>query len=204
MGVYKFSSAGSLKNARANYKSMLADNESFRITDYDLIATAITSTATQLVISNIPQNYKHLQLRIITRADSAVTTSVLGFQINSDAGANYGYGSHAIKGNGTSVTSYNGGGTGYPTVRCFDIPGASSSSDVWGSGIIDILDYSSTTKNKTVKSFGGVALSGINSISLVSGVWFSTAAITRLQINTSSTPFLISPGTEARLYGIRG
>jgi hypothetical protein len=202
MGVYKLSNPGTLTAPRTMYKSMLAGNPGFRISDYDLISTITLSTATQAVFSSIPQTYRHLQLRIVARSSSAVLSASSGMQFNEDGGPNYGFGSHFLKGIGSSVTSGNGGGTGYPTVNCFDIPGTSENSNIWGSGVVDILDYTSTTKNKVAKSLTGYDANGSGASAIRSILRTdSTAAISTINLNDGGGGGFIV-GTRADLYGV--
>jgi hypothetical protein len=77
----------------------------------------------------------------------------------------------------------------------------STTENSFGAGVIDILDYSSTTKNKTVRAIYGVsdATPGVN---LTSGLYAQTTAISSLTVTTATGNFAV--GSRASLYGIRG
>ena len=68
--------------------------------------------------------------------------------------------------------------------------------------IIDIIDYASTTKNKTVRAFFGLDLNGSGSVTLGSGLWMNTNAITDININAAADP--MAAGSTFALYGIKG
>jgi hypothetical protein len=66
--------------------------------------------------------------------------------------------------------------------------------------IIDIIDYASTTKNKTTKSFCEAVKNTGPALEIYSGMWRSTSAVTSLTI-TSSAAF--TTGTSIALYGMK-
>jgi hypothetical protein len=70
--------------------------------------------------------------------------------------------------------------------------------------IIDISDYASTTKTKTVRVFmGSEQNTSPRRILLASGLWNSTSAITTIALSTqSATNF--TTNTLISLYGIKG
>ena len=73
-----------------------------------------------------------------------------------------------------------------------------------GVGVLDFIDYASTTKNKTIKIFTGYETNGTitDRVSLESASWMSTAAMTSFTINTNGNGFTTS--TTFSLYGIKG
>jgi hypothetical protein len=77
------------------------------------------------------------------------------------------------------------------------------SSNIMGTSIIDVHDYASTTKNKTVRTMTGFDSNGAGQITLVSSLWMSTAAITSMSIVSSVGSNFTTNSTFA-LYGIRG
>jgi hypothetical protein len=68
-------------------------------------------------------------------------------------------------------------------------------------GIIDIHDYASTTKNKTTRMFGGIDKNGSGEVSLFSGLWRNTSAITSINIYMSSGNW--TTDSTFSLYGIK-
>jgi hypothetical protein len=70
------------------------------------------------------------------------------------------------------------------------------------SGIVDILDYASSSKNKTVKALSGSIHALAAEIALGSGAFLSTSAITSITMLTNSGAF--SSASRYSLYGIKG
>jgi hypothetical protein len=164
---------------------------------YELISTAYgTGSVSTLTFSSIPQTYKHLQVRYTVRLSNATWDS---FSISLSQTR-----SHQIRGSFEGVLADE---PDYPAQFTRGAPNNSSISGAHKAGIIDILDYSVTTKNKTIRAFyGGHADSGNNgnnAVVLRSGFSIDTAAISTLSFsgwngsNFSST-------TRFSLYGIKG
>lgn len=173
---------------------------------YESIAsqTLASDTAT-ITFSSISGTYKHLQIRVL--AKNAFTTnrgvSLSRIRFNSDSGSNYSY--HRLIGDGTSVTA--SGGASQTYLYCFDTNGfGASDNSTFSTGIIDIIDYASTTKNKTLRCFSGVnqnsATTSEQSTGLDSGAWFSTSAITQIDITSGGGNW--KSGSTFALYGIKG
>lgn len=189
-------------------RSLLAGN-----TAYDPAATfliqRVTATGgeTSITFSSIPQTYKHLQIRGIARDTYTVSTTTLDLymQFNSDTtSANYAY--HTLYGNGSSAvaTGTTSAGGAY-CQRAIMATGSGPNTTTYGSAIIDIVDYASTSKYKTIRSFNGVDFNTSSTnyrTTLGSSLWLSTSAITRIDLKTSGTAF--AAGTTFALYGFTG
>lgn len=164
---------------------------------YESIATVSPSGAT-VSFTSIPATYKHLQIRYIAKDNSVGTTGSrsMDMQFNSDTAANYAY--HTLYGTGATATST---GTGsVSSISILGIPGNGVTANMFGAGIIDILDYANTSKNKTVKTFAGTDLNNTSgAVALDSGLWRSTAAVSSIQIITTFVA-----GSIFALYGIKG
>ena len=196
MSIKRFST-GSISSPTPK-NSKLWDQETFPGT-FESIATANGDNASYLSFSNIPQNYRHLQLRVTARDNvAALTQDPLYLKINNDTGNNYTY--HSLLGDGSSASATNTVGGGLIVVgKC---PGGSSTANMFGVAIIDILDYTNTNKYKTVRSISGNDQNGSGQVGLFSGVWLNTAAITRLDFGVAN--YYDSFYTQWALYGIRG
>jgi len=168
--------------------------------------TATSSTA--FTFSSIPQTFTHLQLRIQSRAAGTASTTLIGSQFNNDyTSGNYSYGSHYLNGNGASVTSstgqtYLGFGSGPNGASYGFIPGASITSGVFSSQIVDIFDYTNTNKFKAWRAIGGYDANGSGNAALFSGYWNQTSAITVINIGNYLDPYTFATGTRIDLYGI--
>ena len=171
---------------------------------YESIATGTgNGTSATIVFSSIPSTFTHLQIRGIGRNTSNNNTfDRMRITFNSDSGTNYSL--HEL---------YTVNGTAYATATAnasamygFNISyGGSSYANVFGAGVIDILDYANTGKYKTLRSLGGV---DVNSTSLdegsnfASGSWRSTSAISTITLNSAAGFW--ATGTHFALYGIKG
>lgn len=178
------------------YSSMLAGNEAYSPNAFVLLETTIlSSNASSISFSSIDQSYKHLQLRMTTRNDPY---SNLLLRLNSDSGGNYAY--HDLSGNGGSVSASAGTG-GQTSIVLTTTATTNQTSNVFSGVICDILDYTNTSKNTTVRTLGGVSDTSYNHIQLRSGVWLDTSAVTALSIGHNGN--LVS-GTRISLYGVKG
>lgn len=165
---------------------------------YELISTSLISTNTPSVtfnVSSLSSTYKHLQVRVVAR--SASGNANVHMRFNGDSGSNYTY--HQLYGIGS------GSAQSTADLAQNRIPAISPlppSTTEFAPGIADILDPFSTTKNKTVRSFQGVAnTGGIVGVSIHSHAWYSTAAVTSLLVFGD---YDFAPGSRISLYGIRG
>jgi hypothetical protein len=170
---------------------------------YESIASITASGGeTSLTLSSIPSTYKHLQIRMMFRTNTADTfDGNFGLQLNNDTGSNYT--THLLNGFGASASA--SGGTGFSSMGLFPrIPTTSQTSGVFNVGIIDIQDYQSTSKYKTVRAFGGTDLNGDSNygITLSSGLWLSTSAVNSVKLYLSGNQ--IGAGSTFALYGIKG
>ena len=195
MGVYSLTK--STINNWTKYSSMMAGSVYVPPPgDYELISTQLISTATATVtFSSIPSTYKHLQLRITHRQNSGTSINYLNMRFNGDTTANQA--THWLTGDQVSVLSSNRLSSNYVAV------GKSPyTANQYGTAIVDILDYTNTTKNKTVRSLSGSNDSANNpDVTLFSGLWPSTAAITSILFNPGNS---FAAGSRLSLYGLKG
>jgi hypothetical protein len=176
-----------------------------RVTNsYESIATTTvgaggTSTVT---FSSIPSTYKHLQIRAIARTSATGgTTQNFNMTINNDTSTAYSF--HQLLGDGTSASSYGENVNRSNCVQILHIPTNSSASNIFGAGIIDILDYTNTNKNRTVKSLRGQDQNNSDGgIALHSYLYTGTTAINRLDFFAGSGNLV--QYSQIALYGIKG
>jgi len=166
---------------------------------FPIASITITSNGTNPTFTSIPQNFKHLQLRCYLRAAGATSYQYVYFRLNGDTGNNYTY--HYLNGNGTSAVSSASTNQGYGLIGY--CASNNNTTNVFSTEIIDILDYTSTNKNKTLKALSGMDInaSGSNT-GLWSALWFPStiAAITQIDIGPDSYGCLA--GSRFDLYGI--
>ena len=125
----------------------------------------------------------------------------MGIQFNGDGnGSNYAR--HHLYGNGSAAVAAGSASS------LITLPGTNqiSTADYMSVMIIDIHDYASTTKNKTLRAFNGADANGTGTtnrvVALNSGLWMNTAAINQITLVAYGTGF-VAP-TQFALYGIRG
>lgn len=161
----------------------------------------LSSDTASITFSSIPSNYKHLQLRIMAK-DTVANSTVqsITMQFNSDTGSNYAY--HRLEGSG-SAASASGAATQTSVLISDCSIGNSSTSNIFGVSITDILDYTSTTKAKTVRALGGADKNAAGGyIALSSSLWTGTSAISTIKLTAGNTSFLT--GSTFALYGMVG
>lgn len=159
------------------------------------IATTVVGSGGVGVINfnDIPQTYKHLQIRCSMVSSTA--TSNQAVQFNSDTGANYAR--HALYGNGSTVTA--AASTGNTSIRISTFTGGSTSyPQIY---VVDVLDYTNTNKYTTIRSLAGTDQNGAGEATFLSGLWLNTDAISSITITGGGT---IAQYSRFSLYGIKG
>lgn len=181
------------------YRSMLAGNPAYIPSSYESIATATgTGSSGTITFSSIPSTFKHLQIRMLSRStDAGVGRTTIEVRFNSDSGSNYAW--HYLKGDGSAAEA---SGTASQTyILTGTTPDAGATANRMGVAIIDVLDYSSSTKNKTLRSITGEDQNGNGQVRINSGLWMSTNAITAIEVKTSTGSWTTS--STFALYGIK-
>jgi hypothetical protein len=179
----------------SKYDTVSADNYYMEPIATNLLA----STTASVTFSNIPQNYKHLQLRILGRTDRAVSLAGLAMRFNGDTSTSYS--DHNVNGDGATAASNGDVSATYLFLARY--PGASATASIFGTGVIDILDYTNVNKYKTSRSLAGVDLNGSGQVYLQSGLWMNTAPITSILIYADVSGSLVA-NSRFSLYGIKG
>ena len=168
---------------------------------FESIATVNgTGSSDTVTFSSIPGTYKHLQIRAYCGRVGVASLGSLRF--NNDSSAIYT--AHRLYADGFSVAA--SGLTGRTNTTYSIFAGGSAVPNALSGSIIDIIDYASTTKNKTVRSFSGLDTNnGLESGSLYlsSALYESTNAITSIQIISQSS-ISWSSSSVFSLYGIKG
>lgn len=162
------------------------------------IATSTGSSAADF--TNIPQTYTHLQVRITGRSLNAAGsfgTIYSGFNGELFGPANYA--NHVMYGDGSSNIVNSQASQGQINFGIGQFIWNSVTANVQASFVIDILEYTNTSKNKTVKYLMGWDSNGNGRAMFGSALWMSTSAINRIQF-TPDNGFTTS--TRIDLYGI--
>lgn len=143
---------------------------------------------------NIPQTFTHLQLRVFGYSTLSASVDNLALYFNNDTGNNYA--THSLYTNGSSALTYAG-----TSQARFYLPSLfpAATTSQFCSAIIDVLDYTNTSKYKTVRTLSGYDANGSGIVGLTSGLWMSTSAISRFSGGTSAN---LAQYSRIDLYGI--
>lgn len=162
---------------------------------FESIASASgTGSSGTISFTSIPSTYQHLQLRCFGNGDA---TGYGFIRFNNDSGTNYAR--HTLQGDGSTVAASGAASTN--NSRVFEV--ISSTFNGKTGAIIDIHDYASTAKNKTVRSFSGWDNNTTGYVYLNSVLWVNTAAVNRIDLVLEGT-VKFATNMTIDLYGIKG
>jgi hypothetical protein len=180
---------------------IIASSLSGKLTSFESIATVTVSTAVSSIsFTSIPATYKHLQIRYLSRSSRATTSDSVGMQLNTNTGSNYAR--HFLAGDGATASA--GASTSATQMTVAMSAAANNTSGVFGVGVIDILDYTSTDKNKTIRTLSGIDNNGDGTVQLGSGLFFATpAAVTSILFNVQSGSANFQQYSQFALYGVK-
>jgi hypothetical protein len=166
--------------------------------DYELIATANGNGSSGTInFSSIPADYKHLQIRWTARNTSNPSSGFQWIQVRFNDLSTSIYASHNLRGALTAVTS--SAFTSADSINLRDSMALSNeTTGVVYSGVLDILDYVSTTKNKTVRAIYGHH----SGVSLFSGFINNQAAVSKISLIAGLGAY--STISRFSLYGLKG
>ena len=171
--------------------------------DYELIESNIlTGTQASITFSSLgsySSTYKHLQIRLVGRSTTTFgnENDSAYVRINGDSGSNYSF--HQLFGNGSSVTS--SGAASQNLVAAFMIASNGAPANVYGGGVLDILDSYSTSRNKTLRCSTGLFANTQRFSMIRTGAWLNTASVTSITIGSIDGSFV--SGTRISLYGVK-
>ena len=169
---------------------------------YDALATTtLSATTASVTFASIPSGYKHLQIRAIAKNASTNTGyDYVHAVFNGDTSASYTL--INTYGNGSSVGVV-GGSNGLAFARC-GILAQNGTTSIFGVSVIDILDYGSATKHKTVRSLAGqdANTNDTNGVVYQYGAgWHNTSPITSIQLLPVGASFVAL--SSFALYGVK-
>ncbi len=180
---------------------------------FESIATVTGNTGQTITFNNIPQTFKHLQIRSISRV-SVGGYSFSGYSIrvgngSVDSGSNYS--NHRIYTSGNNTVLTDGAASGTVIDGPFWTANNATASNV-APGIMDILDYADTNKYKTFRHLTGFDNNGsgdsgwtgnaMGGIQYGSGSWRSTSAIDTISLLVFGSA--ANSVQHIALYGIKG
>ena len=164
---------------------------------YDSIATVTVGSggASTVTFSSIPATYTHLQIR--TMAQGGASAAAINVNFNADTTSTAYW--HLLYGNGAMAAAYTVS-TAYIQATALS---STANTNIFNAGVIDILDYANTNKNKTLRGLSGYDANGSGTVALYSGQWINTAAITSIVL-TANNGTNFSQYSHFALYGIKG
>lgn len=181
--------------------SFLDGNSYYVPPSFESIATVTASgSETSLTFSSIPNTYKALQIRGLFRQVGDEAGSQLYLQYN---GNTSGYARHMLYGSGTSAATSSGTSQSAIAIG-FQTADGALNSNIYSATIIDIQDYASTSKNKTVRAFYGTDSNGTGTyyVGMSSGFVSDLNAISTITL-TRNGANNFSAGSTFALYGIK-
>jgi hypothetical protein len=170
---------------------------------FESIATVNgTGSAGNLVFTSIPGTFKSLQIRLISKDITTTPTSRRSKFLFNGSTTNYAY--HYLRGNGTSPDANSG--TSYTEIYIADSSFGSDapSANMVGVSVIDIIDYASATKYKTVKYMSGIDRNlgtTDDRVAIGSALWMDTSPITSITMVPPVAGF--STLSQFALYGVK-
>lgn len=186
---------------------------------YESIATATISgsTTSTITFNSIPSTYTHLQIRGITQCTFSPGSTNTGgsayrVRFNNDATGPYSY--HQLQ-------AYNSGSGANTTSSASQTEIRQNSAWATVNGfttivipfVMDILDYTNTNKNKTIRTTEGFCANnsagtgnGNQYVLMRGGMWVNTSAISRIDLisDPGYADGYWSSKTHIALYGIKG
>jgi len=185
-------------------RSKVWDQSAVVITNsFESIATVAVggSGASEVSFTSIPSTFKHLQIRGIVRGNTASTLDNVKMTFNSDGSSSNYVTLHQIYGSGSSVAAQASTGNGW--IYQSYLAGNNAGANMFGVYVTDILDYTSTSKNKTTRTLAGTDQNGGGYITFSSGLWMnSSTAINRIDLVVEGSTF--RQYSHIALYGIKG
>ena len=173
---------------------------------YDALATVtLSATTASITFAGIPTSYKHLQIRGIARTNTGTSLQDVRIRFNSDSASNYS--SHKLYGDGTGAYAAGNASqtSGFSGLAVDGGVGASFIS----ASIIDILDYTSTTKVKTVRVLSGNDSNTSTSVGYLqygSSAWYKNTSSVYESINNIDlilTANSFAQYSSFALYGVK-
>ena len=160
-----------------------------------IATTTLNSTSSQVTFSSITNSFTDLVLIMSLQSSSGYDA----IRLNSDSGANYSR--TGLAGNGSTASSFRASGAGETRLPIFGAAELPTSGSSFFIAIVNFMNYSNTSVNKTILSRDAAAATGTDA---QVGWWRSTSAIDRIDIyphyNIGSGSF--NAGCTFTLYGI--
>tara|TARA_R110000823_G_scaffold314543_1_gene443933 strand:- start:189 stop:743 length:555 start_codon:yes stop_codon:yes gene_type:complete len=181
---------------------MLAGNDAyfpeFESDDF-LEEVVLTTSASSVTFSGLASyataGYKHLQIRMAAGCAAGFDSS--GYlELNGDSTASYSH--HRLQGSGSIVSAAGGSSDTYILIQA--MLSSNAYPNEFAAGVFDFLDFSSSSKNTTIRALHGHKGTGSQKVSLSSGAYLNTDAITSLTVGGAGGNSMRA-GSRFSLYG---
>ena len=159
---------------------------------YDALSTVTVgaTSVASITFAGIPTGYKHLQIRGFFRTSSAAENKIEMNGITTTTS----YYRHYLQGSGAGVGA--GANNSNSMAGYYE-----TNTNIFGTHIIDILDYADTTKIKVVRTLWGFDANGSGYVGLSSGANNSTSAINSISLVPTAGSY--TEYSQFSLYGVR-
>ena len=158
---------------------------------YDALASVtLSASASSISFAGIPSDYKHLQVRCMY--NTVTNPDNIGMTLNGSVTSSR---QHSLSGNGTAASASS------TTDNWFTHQAGASSTIMYGM-VIDLLDYSNTNKNKTLRVLGGGDFNGSGILFFSSVLYATTSAISSFTLQGNGGQ-LFTQYSSFALYGVR-
>ena len=169
--------------------------------EYLIASTVLTQNEPSITfdLTGLSGIYKNLQLVWIARTANTDTLDWGRIRFN---GSTSGYANHSLVAFGANTTaSSTTDTTDYLTIRSTAFTSANGTAGSYAAGVIDILDPFNSSKNTTIRYFGGIVNNPDTRVALNSGLWNNTTPLTSIQIWSNVFANFL-PGSRFSLYGV--
>ena len=203
MSIKRLSGAG-LTTPKSN---KLWDQTTFQSGMFALATVSLTTATSTVTFASIPSNYSHLQVRLLTKESGTGTggPNIVMKMGNGSLNSTYtDYRSHYLGCDGSTPNAGTVQSSGYFCLVGNTATNNASYTSMYGGMVLDILDYTSTTKHKVVRSIWGHDRNGSGETGMDSSMWFPTSIVAVDTISFSivgGTNFMAN--SHFALYGIK-
>jgi len=167
---------------------------------FESLFTAVGNGSTTQFDFTIPQTFKHLHARVFVRTSYASGPDTCYTFAYNGASTSTNSSYHAFTFDGSNPVAVNGTGS-FSGVN-FLVPGSGQTAGVFGAGFIDILDYSVSGKQKTVRAFGGYDANGSGAMGIYGStpLALGTSPVTAISFIFNAAPVV---GSYICIYGVK-
>jgi hypothetical protein len=150
-----------------------------------------------ITLSNIPQTFAHLELRLFGRVTNIGSGANIEMRFNGDSGANYRI--QYLGGQGTTIGFFGDFGASQTQGNFGWVANTACTAGIFSTNIVSIMDYTSTNKSKAARCLTACETnnSATDLVGQFTTLWNSTAAIASITLLPNWAQY-----TRVDLYGI--